>query len=190
MAFDVEAVTGQLEQDGVRLDRALTEADLKRIEKRFGFAFGPDHRALLRTALPSGDAWLNWRHATPAKIRERLQAPVDAVAGAVRRGSLWVPSWGSRPPDDVDAERLVRARLQAAPVLVPLYGASYLPAAPVPSEAPVFGVDGSGVAVRGRDLLDYVRAEFATSADPAPIRADQAPAVEFWSELAGAPAWP
>jgi hypothetical protein len=131
MGFDAETIVGHLESEGVRLDRGLTEADLRRIEKKFGFSFGLDHRALLRLAMPSGDAWLNWRHATAAKIRERLQAAADASGGA----------------DDV-------------PLLVPLYGACYLPAAPAGAGSPVFEVTPGEVRVHSADLLQFVRSEF------------------------------
>jgi hypothetical protein len=169
MGFDVETVVQALEDEGVRLDRGLTEADLRRIEKKFGFTFAPDHRALLRVALPSGDAWLNWRHATPAKIRERLQVPVDAAA------RIGQPAPGRTGSGVV-----------AVPVLVPLYGACYVPAEPAGAGSPVFEVTPDRVRLRGADLLEFVRAEFGTPGAGAPPVA-ASPALGqagFWWDLA------
>jgi hypothetical protein len=183
VAFTVEDVVARLEDAGVRLDRALTEADVKRVEKKFGFTFGPDHRALLRTALPLGDAWLNWRHATPAKIRERLQAPVEGVVFDVLQNGFWLRSWGARPDDNRSAERVAREYLSQVPVLVPLYGHRYLPAAPAPPGCPVFSVHQSDVVVYGADLLHYVGVEFGSEAPPASVPAGT-PRLDFWSDLA------
>lgn len=173
----------RLEDAGVRLDRGLTEADVKRVEKKFGFTFGPDHRALLRAALPLGDAWLNWRHATPAKIRERLQAPVEGMVFDVLNKDFWVTSWGPRPEDQRTLERAARAALAQVPALVPLYGHRYLPAAPAPEGSPVFSVYQSDVLVYGVDLLDYVDVEFGSGEPPASVPPDR-PRLEFWSDLA------
>jgi hypothetical protein len=183
VAFTVEDVVARLEDAGVRLDRGLTEADVKRVEKKYGFAFGPDHRALLRTALPLGDAWLNWRHATPAKIRERLQAPIESVVFDVLHNDFWATAWGARPGDQKAAERTAREQLSAAPVLLPLFGHRYLPAAPAPAGSPVFSVQQSDVIVYAADLLDYVDVEFGAAEPPASIPPDR-PHLDFWSDLA------
>jgi hypothetical protein len=182
VAFTVEDVVARLEDAGVRLDRGMTEADVKRVEKKFGFSFGPDHRALLRTALPLGDTWLNWRHATPVKIRERMQAPIEGIVVAVLSKRFWAPAWGARPEDDAAAERTARERLAEVPVLVPLYGHCYLPAAPAPEGSPVFSVHQGEVTVHGRDLLDFVDVEFGTSTPPNTTASDR-PHLEFWSDL-------
>jgi hypothetical protein len=181
VTFTVEDVVERLENAGVRLDRGLTEADVKRVEKKFGFTFGEDHRALLRAALPLGDTWLNWRHATPAKIRERLQAPIEGVVSAVLDQGFWPASWGPRPADPKAAEQAARAHLASVPALIPLYGHRYLPAAPAPAGAAVFSVQQADVAVYANDLLDYVDIEFGSAAPPdAPAGAHLA----FWSDLA------
>jgi hypothetical protein len=185
VAFTSLDVVARLEDAGVRLDRGLTEADVKRVEKKFGFAFGSDHRALLRTALPLGDAWLNWRHATPAKIRERLQAPVEGVMFDVLNNGFWVAGWGPRPEDPLAAERTAREELSRVPVLIPLYGHRYLPAAPAPEGSPVFSVHQSDVLVYGSDLLEYVDVEFGSAEPPTAVPADR-PRLDFWSDLAAA----
>ncbi len=181
MTSQVEELVDRLADAGVRLDRALTEADLKRIEKKFGFAFAPDHRELLRTALPVGDSWLNWRHATPAKIRERLDGPVEGIVLAVRTEGFWLSSWGPRPADEPAAEKVARGRLGGVPVLVPLLGHRYLPAAPAPAGSPVYSVRSAEVGVYAVDLLDYVAREFGGPTRELPVAG--LPRLDFWSEL-------
>jgi hypothetical protein len=167
VAFTVEDVVARLEDAGVRLDRGLTEADVKRVEKKFGFTFGLDHRALLRTALPLGDAWLNWRHATPAKIRERLQAPTEGIVFDVLNNGFWAASWEARPDSEAAAEKAARANLARVPTLIPLYGQHYLPAAPAAVGSPVFSVHQTDVRIYARNLLEYVDLEFG-DAPPQP----------------------
>jgi hypothetical protein len=188
VTFTVEDVVERLEDAGVRLDRGLTDADVKRIEKKYAFTFGPDQRALLRAALPLGDAWLNWRHATPANIRERLARPVDGVVSDVLDRDFWPSSWGPRPDQANAAERVARERLALVPTLVPLYGESYLPAVPVPAGAPVFSVSGSSIGLAAADLLAYIVAEFSFSSDGVVPGSASALTVPFWSDRArGAP---
>jgi hypothetical protein len=184
VTFTVEDVVERLADAGVRLDRGMTEADLKRAEQRFGFTFGADHRALLRAALPLGDTWLNWRHATPARIRRRLESPIDLLIARVQADGFWPVSWGARPGDGPAAERTARDQLSRVPVLVPLYDDCYLPAAPAPAGSPVLRVHATGVSIPGGDLLAYVDLEFGSgSAQPRP--ADAPARVDFWSDLAG-----
>ena len=183
VAFTPQDVVARLEDAGVRLDRGLTEPDVKRVEKKYGFTFGSDHRALLRAALPLGDAWLNWRHATPAKIRERLQAPVEGVMFDVLNNGLWLPAWGTRPDDALAAERTAREQLSRVPALIPLYGQRYLPAAPAPAGSPVFSVHQSDVQIYADDLLHYVDVEFG-SAEPPVTAPPNRPRLDFWSDLA------
>jgi hypothetical protein len=185
VTFTAEDVVERLADAGVRLDRGLTEADLKRIEKKYGFSFGPDQQALLRTALPLGDAWLNWRHATPANIKERLQRPVEGIVLDVQAKGFWPGSWGPKPEDGRSAEKLARERLAQVPLLVPVYGNRYLPAAPVPGGCPVFSVTGSDVTICADDLLNYAGVEFGLGSESEPRRAvTELQHVPFWSDLA------
>ena len=182
MTFQVDDVVERLADAGVRLDRRLTEADLTRIERRFGFAFAPDHRELLATALPVGDSWVNWRHAAETNVRERLRAPVEGVVFDVRVNDFWWPGWGERPADAAAAEERAREFLAGVPVLVPLYSHRYLPAAPAAVGSPVFSVQRTDVIVYGGDLPAYVSAEFGTG--PVNTLGAGLPRVDFWSDLA------
>lgn len=168
----VARMVAQLEDAGVRLDRALSEPDVKRLEKKYAFTFPAELRALLRAALPSGDAWLNWRHATPVKVRERMAAPLTAAVASARR--TWPTTWGTRPADG-DLPAAVQARLKDAPVLVPLYGPDVLPG----TGGPVLRATETGLSVCAASLPDWVT-DFDTL--PSPSASTAAP-VPVWSDL-------
>jgi hypothetical protein len=184
VTFTAEDVVERLTDAGVRLDRGLTDADLKRIEKKYAFTFGPDQRALLRAALPLGDAWLNWRHATAANIRERLQRPIEFVVGAVHKRDFWPHSWGPRPTESAAAEKTARAQLATVPALLPVFGHRYLPAAPAPAGSPVFAL-ADDVRIYADDLLAYAGLEFGFAGATAAASAErELVPVPFWSDLA------
>jgi hypothetical protein len=167
----VARMVAQLEDVGVRLDRALSEADVKRLEKKYAFTFPVELRALLRAALPSGDAWLNWRHATPVKVRERMSAPLAAAVTSAR--SSWPARWGPRPADG-ELPAAVQGRLTAGPVLVPLYGSDFLPE----TGGPVLRAADDGLTVCAGSLPAYVEAFDTLPAAP------RSPGdVPVWSDL-------
>jgi hypothetical protein len=183
VTFTAEDVVERLADAGVRLDRGLTDADLKRIEKKYAFTFGPDQRALLRAALPLGDAWLNWRHATAANIRERLQRPIELLVGDVHKRDFWPRSWGPRPAESTAAEKTARAQLASVPTLLPVFGNRYLPAAPAPAGSPVFSL-ADDVSICADDLLAYAGLEFGFDGATGPVPATGEPVlVPFWSDL-------
>jgi hypothetical protein len=171
LSVSPDEVVARLEDAGVRLDRALSEADVKRVEKKYAFTFPEELRALLRTALPSGDAWLNWRHATPPKVKERLGTPLAAAVTSARRA--WPASWGERPGDD-ELPAAVKARLAAAPVLIPLYAQDFLPE----TGGPVFRATSQGLTLCAENLLTYTETFDAPPSSPV-----TAPAVPLWSDL-------
>jgi hypothetical protein len=176
-----EACVAWLRERGVALAPGLSAAELGEIEGRFGFAFAPDHRALLGLALPVGERWVDWRGEDDARLRERLAWPVDGALFDVEHSGFWQASWGERPGDLADALRTARGELERWPRLVPLCGHRYLPAAPVAAGAPVFSVYQTDVIFYGANLLDYVQREFGDAA-----RAEQPIIVEVppWSLLA------
>lgn len=55
------ALVEQLRNCGVEFDAALTDAEVRATETRFGFRFPPDLREFLQTALPRGSRFPDWR---------------------------------------------------------------------------------------------------------------------------------
>lgn len=171
-----------LQSAGVQLEPGLSETELSRIEDRFGFTFGPEHRDLLRLGLPSGDlSWPDWRNGSPEDLQERLDWPIDGLVFDVHNNGFWPASWGERPPDDMEKERHARARLAGVPRLAPFFSHRYLTAGPEYRPSPVFSVYQADVIYYGEDLLDYLSQEFKLPpVHPSPRRVH----VPFWSDLA------
>ncbi|WP_277959504.1 hypothetical protein [Frigoribacterium faeni] len=151
-----------LRERRVALEAGLSEAELRRAERRYGVRFAPDHRELLALALPVADGWYDWRARTDKRVRDAIRAPFEGVLFDVENNVFWPASWGERP-DSVEARfEVVKQQVTTWPQLVPLYGHRYLPAAPFGPGAPVFSVVQTDVIVFGTNLLDYAAREFGT----------------------------
>ncbi|MFF2629832.1 hypothetical protein ACFVUN_29215 [Kitasatospora griseola] len=157
----------------------LTERELDAVEDRFGFRFAADHRAFLAAGLPTGPSWPDWRYGDPERLREWLARPVEGVLFDVRGNGFWYPSWGSRPEDVTERERVARAALASVPQLVPLRGHSYLPSAPFGPGHPVLSVHQTDIIEYGHDLVDWL--QIAVTGTPGRRDARPVFTVPFWS---------
>lgn len=179
----------------------LGDAEFDRIEAEYGVVFAEDHRAFLAAGLPVARAeppeegesprnpWPDWRDGDPARLRERLEWPVEGLLFSVRNG-WWLPGgeWGPRPADPAEAVAVARDALASVPRLVPVHAHRYLPPRTTAAYgAPVLSVHGSDVIHYGRDLEAWVGHEFAHPAGDAPSEPWEEPAAEdrvpFWSGL-------
>ncbi len=167
---------------GIPLEAGLKTAQLRRVEQAHGFRFSAVHWAFLRTALPVGAAWPDWRDPDTVSLRDALARPVEGLLEAVGRGTFWADGWARRPAMDAEAVMAARYRLMAVPRLLPLRAGRYLAAGQQPSTAPVFAVDGPQVRYAGADLLHWARREFAAAGDPEETPGENR--ISFWSDLA------
>ena len=158
----------------------LTERELARVERKFGFTFADDHRALLAELVPIGQGWVDWKH-DDETIRDRLDAPLEGVLFDVANGVFWPEEWGVRPDGDAEAEQVARGEFASWPTLVPLYAHRRMPAG-APTGAPVFSVMQTDVIAYGADLLDYVRTEFG--GQDLSVPASRSSGYGMWSRLA------
>lgn len=175
------AAAAFLRERGVTLAEGLGEHELQRVEERFGFEFGPDHRALLQLAVPLGDRWVDWRDDADQDIRARLERPIDGVLFDVSNNAFWPRSWGVRPSSGAEAEQEARRHVRRWPKLIPIYGHRYMPAAPSIAGAPVFSVHQTDVIYYGANLLDYLHRELGPEPEESPPVTHPVPP---WSELA------
>lgn len=170
----------RLRKAGVVLEDGLSEEELDSVEDRFGFSFSLTHRRFLKTVLPLGLGWVDWRHGDREVIEDRLTWPVDSALFDVAQSSFWPAPWGEKPADPEKALARARIRLENVPRLIPVYVHRYLAAGPGDVPSPVFSVYQTDVIYYGDNLLDYVSREF----DTPPAHPTPRPRVPFWSELA------
>lgn len=171
----------RLHASGTRLDPGLSDEEVSRVQDKFDFVFGPEHREFIQSAVPVGKSWPDWRRGSDEDLRGRLDWPVEGVLFDVHNNSFWPTSWGDRPDEKHDRERAARAHLAHVPRLVPLFSHRYLTADPQFVPSPVFSVHQADVIYYGDDLLDYVAHEFRVPPlHPSPERTY----VPFWSDLA------
>jgi hypothetical protein len=162
------------------VERGLTPEELEATEARWGFRFAAEHRTLLAAGLPVGPSWPDWRHGSEEELAGRLGWPVEGVLFDVEHAGFWHPDWGSRPEQAAAAVALARVRLREVPVMVPVFGHRYLPAADAaPSGHPVLSMHQTDIIVYGSDLADYLDREFRTGC----TTESPAVTVPFWRDF-------
>ena len=168
---------------GIRSGPGLTDAEVERVERRFGWLFPDDLLMLLRFALPTSKGFPDWRSGREETLRASLEWPQEGLRSSIECGDLWLDSWGARPIELAEALPIARHAVRRAPTLIPIYSHLYLPAEPMLPGNPVFSVHGADTIVYGNDLAAYLHHEFEM---PLPEWAAPSPRpIPFWTELAG-----
>lgn len=192
MTLGAEAARRLAAANCCEMEPGLSDAELRRIEERFGFEFADDHRAFLTAGLPvrepleEGATWDNpwpdWRHGDPATLRDHLDWPVEGIVRAVQHG-YWHPGWGQEPARSDDAVREAKSILARVPRLVPVYAHRFLPAGRGSHGHPVLSIWGTDIIYYGADLADYINHEFDDFSAHTPD--DRAPraTVSFWQDF-------
>jgi hypothetical protein len=89
MATDLwPLLVAQMKKGGIEFDVGLTDAEVAATESRFGFRLPPDLRALLQTALPTGERFPNWRSDNEADLRDWLDLPRQGILFDIEHNSF------------------------------------------------------------------------------------------------------
>ncbi|WBB70851.1 hypothetical protein [Micromonospora sp. WMMD812] len=159
----------------------MSDTEITRVERTFGFEFADDHRAFLATVLPVGDSWPDWPDGDPAALRESLDWPVSGVRFDVEHNGYWHESWGERPESRRTAVAVAAPYLRAVPQMVPVFGHRYLPAGRGTYGHPVLSMYQTDIIHYGHDLAEYIHREFG---GPAVKRTGDPQAdVPFWRDF-------
>ncbi|MFS3127558.1 hypothetical protein ACLM5J_04055 [Nocardioides sp. Bht2] len=153
---------------------------MSRLQDKFGFGFGPEHREFLQSAVPVGKSWPDWRRDADEDLRRRLNWPIKGVLFGVHNNGFWPSSWADRPDAREEREREARSHRAHVPTLAPVYSHRYLASGPQFCPSPVFSVYQIDVIVYGDNLLDYSAREFRLY----PFDPSDRTHVPFWSDLA------
>jgi hypothetical protein len=144
----------------VDFDAGLTNEELARCEKRFGFRFPPDLRKFLQTGLPRGPRFPDWRRGDKVRLCEWLDAPRRGVLFDVEHNGFWLEEWGRKPENLADASSAASAHVLTAPRLIPVYAHRMMPDEPHLPGNPVLSVHQTDIIYYGFNLADYLRHEF------------------------------
>ncbi len=210
------AVTGLGEvacQPGTRWRGPLSPSDLEIVEAMFGVTMPAAYRLFLGTlhtpdpAMAATQAragrlvrvehrlFTDWTGPT-TPIIAAFERPVQSLLRGVAIGR-WHPTWGERPGDPRERERLVRRLAAAAPRLIPLAGQRYLVAEAGAEDGPVMAIHGTDATVVASDLRSGLLSELGLAGPTPPSAGDTAgpaipadgPAIPFWSDLVGGIPW-
>lgn len=154
-----------------------SSAEIERAQTCFGLNFPPDLVDLLGDRRPAqGPDWNNER-----EIRSYLGRPFEGLLFDVEENALWWSQWGDRPEAAEDRADVLRAVLNRAPKLIPVFSHRYLPETPSLAGNPVFSVYQSDVIIYGANLSDYfLREQNGWDCVPWPKTIRK---IEFWSEF-------
>ncbi|HEX6541958.1 MAG TPA: hypothetical protein VF040_09410 [Ktedonobacterales bacterium] len=213
--FEERRVFGCDWQPGTRWLGGLAEEQMAAVEHNWALRFPPDYRLFLKhlhavdrpmkcregrkaasdlPTLRDAPSFYNWL-TEGAIVRERLDDLVMGLEFDVEEAGLWRPTWGTRPATAEARAKRVRALVEAAPRLIPVFGHRYLLAEPCRLGNPVFSIVQSDLIIYGADLRTYFLAECADllGIDRDEIRKQMAEviqvgfathaAIPFWGDL-------
>jgi hypothetical protein len=100
-----------LKQSGAKLEPGLSREELAVATDIVGATFPPDLADFLRTALPVGELFPNWREPAAQAIADALAWPFRGIAFDIEQNSFWWPAWGARPPSLEDALEIARRNI-------------------------------------------------------------------------------
>jgi hypothetical protein len=171
----------------------LTDAEIDRVEREYGFEFADDHKAFLQAGLPVGKPpekhpawrhpWPDWRDGDPGELRAQLSCPADGVLFDVEHNAFWHPSWGQRPVELSQALSTARRHLAQAPTMIPVYAHRYLPAGRGTHGHPVLSIYQTDIIIYGTDLADYMDQEFSSTGLSIDVNRIPSRLVPFWGDF-------
>ena len=156
-----------------------TATQLEIAQERYGLTFPPDLIDLYLDRRPA--IGYDWNTENEA-IRTMLKWPFDLLYFDIEHGSWW-PDWGECPATLEDMADVLRAALDRAPKLIPLFGHRFIPETPSEAGNPIFSMHGFDTIYYGANLAEYFQNEFCGRCGIGPVRH-----IPFWSDIVENPA--
>jgi hypothetical protein len=176
----------QLSQKGIRIEKGLSESEIKEIEQTYGFEFPPDLEHFLLEALPVGDRFPDWRDRSNPSLRHKLDWPITSILFDVQNNNFWWREWQEKPARLTDQLALAESYLRNYPRMIPLYAHRYLPSCPKQIANPVYSIYQTDIIIYGDNLFHYFQHEFRLKifqkdcSTPNDLPRNETP---FWTEL-------
>lgn len=178
----------KLEFRGVQFTSGLTDREVDRAERVYGFVFPADLRAFLQYRLPVSKRWPNWRDGNEVEILDQLDWPAEGICFDIAHNNFWRQDWGDKPADLPEAFAIARRKLAEVPKLIPITGHRYLLADPPLPGNPVLSVYQTDIIPYGNDLASYFANEYKSTLPDYDIPAPDWAAktlrpIRFWDDF-------
>jgi hypothetical protein len=164
--LDYNKLFEKLREKGIEIAEGLTEAEIYKIEEIYDIRFPESLRRFYSYGVPFSEnengfpQWTNFSDANIAKIKERIQAPIDWLLLPVKKENYWLPNWGKRPESTDEAIKQFTEIAGKALRLIPLYSHRYMPQFNDADDVPVISAVGCDIIYYGSSLQEYLRNEF------------------------------
>ncbi len=157
-----------------------SKSQLEDAQAKWDLRFPPDLMALFLERRPVCDEghMVDWVADSDDRIRDALEWPLKGFWFDVENAGIWWPEWGEKPNDRDARYEVLKAAIDKAPALIPIYGHRYIPDEPHEDGNPVFSVWQTDVIYYGANLTDYFDREFGDGrGEPWPALKE----IPFWS---------
>jgi hypothetical protein len=149
----------------VDFEIGLTDNEILQVENKFDILLPPDLKLFLKTELPISENFVNWRLGLKLKdeadkIFDRLNWPLEGMLFDLQSNEFWIKSWGCKPNNYKEKERIAKEKYSTFPKLIPIYSHRYIPSRPNEEGNPVFSVHQMDIIYYGYDLATYFANEF------------------------------
>jgi hypothetical protein len=149
----------------VDFEIGLTDNEILQVENKFDILLPPDLKLFLKTELPISENFVNWRLGLKLKdeadkIFDRLNWPLEGMLFDLQSNEFWIKSWGCKPNNYKEKERIAKEKYSTFPKLIPIYSHRYIPSLPNEEGNPVFSVHQMDIIYYGYDLATYFANEF------------------------------
>ncbi|GAB2027371.1 hypothetical protein [Lactovum odontotermitis] len=173
-----------LNDNNVVFDRGLSDVEIEQLEKLYCITFPPELKELYKEVLPISKGFYNWREALEnknmKKFKDILGAPIEEIRNNIDEID-WNDSWGEKPENEKDKEKLILEKLMAAPELIPVFGHRYM-VSTSKSSYPVLSISGWDIIYYGNNLETYFKIEFKIL-NWKDMDFENIKSVEFWSDI-------
>jgi hypothetical protein len=154
-----------LKEKGIQFTEGLTEIETHRVEEIYDIRFPESLRRFYSFGVPFSEnehefpRWADFSEANIAKIKERIEAPIQWLLNYVKR-DFWLPSWGKRAKSTDKAIKQFTQIAMKSPRLIPVYLHRYMPWLDGVDDPPVISTVGRDTIYYGRNLQEYLQNEF------------------------------
>lgn len=173
---------------GVEFESGLSIDEIMLVEQKFDFAFPPDLKSFLCTALPVSKGSVNWRKGltdeeTAANIVWRLAGPLDGILFDVENNDFWYEDWGKKPDIFLESKAIVELEYQNYPKLIPVFYHRFISEEPHEVNNPIISVHQTDIIYYGYNLANYLMNEFHFNLRDDFYVPDEPKTIRFWNDM-------